>query len=109
LGEAKQSNFIIFRLSSFENAFAGMLAWEETLAEDIGPLFKNSTKLATLYPTKEFEDITARNKDARVLRSETGEILLLYSFFDNNTLIITENDEAMRSLINKLSSSLLSR
>lgn len=113
LGGEEPSIFILSKVSSFENAFAGMLAWESTMAADIGPLF--STRLA-LRDTAglSFEDTLSRNKHARVLYSAPNEerdreALLVYSFFDNETLIITDSVESLRTLIEKLSTELLSR
>src|SRR3989344_3490847 len=39
LGTLGESRFLLIKLSSFENAFAGMLSWEKTLVTDLGPLF----------------------------------------------------------------------
>jgi hypothetical protein len=109
LGGEPKSNFLLIRLSSFENAFPGMLAWEKYIIEDIGELFGTRAKLRILPQDSVFEDITTRNKDARVLRDETGRIVFLYSFFDTHTLIITENDESLRTLIGRLGNAELTR
>jgi hypothetical protein len=115
LGGERSSVFVIIKLLSFENAFAGSLAWEERMIEDIGPLFATRSTSRNIASGSRFEDVITRNKDARVLYSpvdeESGlrETLLLYSFFDNNTLIITDSEESLRTLLGLLSSELLSR
>lgn len=123
---AKNSNisFLLIELDSFDNAFKGMLEWEETIYKDIGSLFargalkvtetsgENSTTtriLNTDEPQKTFEDITLRNKDARILKNIRGETILMYSFLDNKTLLITGNDEVLKEMINKLASKKLIR
>ncbi len=102
------SVFLIIKLTSFENAFAGMLAWEKNLAADIGPLFATAKLLRDLPPESSFVDIVDRNKDIRILAFENQPILL-YSFFGNNMLIITDRIETLRTLIDRLTREKLSR
>jgi hypothetical protein len=109
LGGEKKSTFMIIPLSSFENAYPGMLAWESTMAEDIGPLFASRILIANNTGELEFKDITLQNKDARILRDQDGQTLLIYSFFDNQTLIITDNEGSLTTIIGRLTSELLSR
>jgi hypothetical protein len=104
----RPSTFIIFKLESFENAFAGMLDWEESIAEDIGPIFSTAEILRSGASEIEFRDITTRNKDVRVLEIN-GQVSLLYSFYDNEILIITDNLETMQTLIERLNREKLSR
>ncbi|MFZ2484819.1 MAG: hypothetical protein WAX80_03450 [Minisyncoccia bacterium] len=102
------STFIIIKLASFENAFAGMLLWEKDVAQDLGPLFATSQALEEAPPESIFTDITDRNKDIRALVLN-GQPVLLYSFFDNNMLIITDDIETMRALVERLTREKLSR
>ena len=106
LGLLGESRFIIFKLSSFENAFAGMLAWEATLKEDLNGLF---LKPVTASSTPQsFQDIIYRNKDVRAL-VDGGEAYLLYSFFDSKTLIITDDLETLEQLSDRLTREKLTR
>ena len=107
-GSYGQSNFLVLKLSSFENAFAGMLNWEENLASDIGPLFSTAQLLRESTTTPVFIDVTDRNKDSRLLIAN-GQNILLYSFFENNILIITDNIETLRVLVERLTREKLSR
>jgi hypothetical protein len=116
--------FLLVPLSSFENGFDGMLRWEKTMNQDIGQIFSSRTVPITEYiPTSdttstpattttrlvyidseanaEFEDITIRNKDARLLKNSRGDTLILYSFLDQNTLLITSGEEAFQEILNK--------
>lgn len=104
----KESTFLIIKLSSFENAFAGMLAWEKNMGQDIGPLFATAKFLADLPPGSAFTDIADKNKDIRALASRNQPVLL-YSFFDNNMLIITDRIETLRTIIDRLMREKLSR
>lgn len=123
--------FLIIKLSSFDNAFDGMYKWEKTINKDIGAIFSSRTVPITSYtPTStntsttssttvktiavktlvntdaslpsSFEDITIKNKDARVLKNSRGDTVLLYSFLDQHTLLITSSEEVLREVINKL-------
>lgn len=111
-GALGESRFIIFKLSSFENAFAGMLSWEKTLARDLGPLFATAPLLKTIPPESVFLDVISRNKDVRLLSANVAsstEPALLYSFFDRKALIITDDLETLRVLGDRLTKELLSR
>jgi len=108
LGAYGKSTFLILRLDSFENAFAGMLAWEKDLNRDIGPLLATAEIARNIEPGTIFTDIIDRNKDARIL-SLYDEVTLIYSFLDNNTLIITDNLETLRVVVDRLTKEKLSR
>jgi hypothetical protein len=113
--------FFLFKTNFFENAFAGMLAWEPAMSEDLAPLFgpkvvplfsltapitASSTSADIAYEDiGVFNDVVIRNKDTRVLRDENGEIVLLYSFLDQETLLITTNEYTFRELFVRLTSS----
>src|SRR3990167_4711440 len=107
-GAFGESTFLIIKLVSFENAFAGMLAWEKDLSQDIGPLFATAKFSRNLPPASTFADLTDRNKDVRIL-ALGDQSILLYSFFDNNMLIITDHIETLRTLIDRLTREKLSR
>lgn len=107
-GALGENNFLIIRLESFENAFAGMLAWEKSMAKEIGPLFSTANLLVSLPPDASFFDLTDRNKDMRILSSEDGSILL-YTFFESDTLVITDSLETLRTLVDRLTQEKLSR
>ena len=102
------STFLIIKLVSFENAFAGMLSWEKGIAQDIGPLFSTAPFLRDIPLEPVFIDVTDRNKDIRML-ALGNQSVLLYSFFDNNMLIITDNIDTLRTLVERLTREKLSR
>ncbi len=101
--------FLLFKLDSFENVFAGMLGWEPSLGEDLLPLFVSEETAANFPTQNQFVDVTIQNKDARALKDSNGNTVMLYSFFDNNTLIIADNSTTLRALVIKLNTSKLSR
>ena len=107
-GAFGESTSLIIKLVSFENAFAGMLAWEKNLNQDIGPLFSTAELSRNVAPESTFTDVTDKNKDVRML-ALGDQPVLLYSFFDNNMLIITDHIETLRILMDRLTREKLSR
>ncbi len=87
--------FWIVEVDSFESAFSGTLDWETLLTEDFGPIL--STSSLPLDPV--FTDVVIRNRDTRILVNEQEQDVLLHSFLDRNTLLITENRDAFRELL----------
>ncbi len=103
--------FIIFKTSSFENAYAGMLKWEPTMYEELKTSLGTNSTNATSTPTTTAEilapktfvvDMVIQNKDVRVIQDQNSKILLMYSFIDKNTLIITTNETTLRELLARI-------
>lgn len=91
--------FIIFKTNSYENAFAGMLSWEPSMFNDLSSPFGLNP---SLIPQSAFQDKIIQNKNVRELVDNTGIVLLLYSFFDKETLIITTNEETFKEITRRL-------
>jgi hypothetical protein len=116
--------FLIFKTSSYEQAFSGMLAWEPSMQKDLAPLFTRTPELhiqtnpaasstaatstATSAPQAPavlptgFQDAIIENHDARVIENASGDILLLWTFLDRNTLVIATNEATLREIISRL-------
>lgn len=109
LGGSPSHTFLLIKLDSYENAFAGMLAWETNLKENLLPLFATDEEIAKIPGDANFVDISIQNKDARALKNSDDEVIFLYSFFDNDTLVITGSEGALKSLIQRLTAQKLSR
>jgi hypothetical protein len=90
--------FIILTTNDYPASYAGMLKWEGTLKEDVGVFFSRAHNATTSLA---FEDEALRNKDLRILKNEKGEVVLLYSFVDRNTLIITSNEKIFTAVLGK--------
>ena len=107
--------FIILKTESYENAFAGMLSWEKNIAGDLSALFprnippltqeETATTEQVLSYKKDFEDVLVKNKDARALKDENGDIFLIYSLPDKETVIITSNTATLAELLDRLTRS----
>lgn len=103
--------FLIFKVKSFENAFAQMLNWEKNITDDLFPIFySNSPDTRALDEDgrvitgvgNQFEDLIIENKDTRVLKDNDGEIVFIYSFPDKTSLIITTNENTLKEVFNRL-------
>jgi hypothetical protein len=122
LAQESQEPFLLIRLESFENAFAGMLDWEVSMNKDIGGFFSprslaienkddegGGVSLVNFDAEASFSDETYRNKDARVLKNNRGETVLLYSFLDQKTLLIASNEGVLRAIMDRLISNSTTR
>ena len=99
----KSHLFLIIKIKDYDQAYAGMLEWEKTMLADLFSVFDieitddNKTLLG-----KSFKDIIIKNKDARILYTNDGTNILFYLFPDKKTLIITDNQEAIKEIITRL-------
>ncbi|MEK7585643.1 MAG: hypothetical protein AAB477_00175 [Patescibacteria group bacterium] len=95
--------FLILKIRDYNQAYASMLTWEKTILSDMFALFdiNVSGEKSELFE-KPWADIVINNKDARILYDKTGEDILYYIFPDKNTLIITDNQDAIREIVTRL-------
>lgn len=91
--------FIIFQVKDYSYAYAGMLEWEKTLANDVMPLFGlDTTENKLQLANRKWIDLIIDNKDTRVILNENNKPMLYYLFSDKNTLIITDNEMAIKEI-----------
>ncbi len=108
--------FFIFKTVHFGNVFSGMTKWEETMQADLAPLFGDAIEVtpqlrsatSTLPDRNEptpgvWIDDVVSNKDVRVLRDQRGEVVLLHSFINPQTIVITTNEETFSQLVERAS------
>lgn len=151
--------FIVMKVNSFEESFAGMLNWERKMISEIKDIFydklgssqvfvgekiktkseevisssstasstassttslpaslmaTSSTSTASVvetvtYNPEKFEDLILLNKDVRVIKNTSGEILFFYSFINRENLIMTTNVETFDLVSKRLNISKLIR
>ena len=97
--------FFKLRSRSYPETFAGMLAWEPTMAETLLPILNpHLTKNAVaLFRGRAFVDKRVAGVPARVLSDPDGVSSLAYAFLpDQKTLLIAGGQEALRGLIEGL-------
>ncbi len=94
--------FFVFTTTTelFDNTFSGMLKWEPTMARDLFPVF--GIKQDSLLLEKPWEDMIIKNRDVRTLTDPSGNIVLLYTFYDRQTLIITTSPDTMDEIVQRI-------
>lgn len=103
-------SFVLFEVTSYETAFAGMLEWEKVMEKDLGGLirpdndFKVTGTSTEALSVRTFEDIVYKNTDARALKDKEGKILIVYSFPTQDSLIVTTNTKTLGEIIDRLTS-----
>ncbi len=96
--------FLILKIPSYEQAYASMLYWEKTMAADLkflAPTRPPVDEEGAVFG-RNFSDEILKNKDIRVLKDAAGQSILLYSFTDEKTLIITSTEETFAEILRRL-------
>ncbi len=92
-GESKNF-FILLKVRSTADVFNALRTWEGKIFADLHNFFGISITPDTNYLfTKEFQDGVVENKNARILYDNTNNIVLMYIFADDNSVVITNNLE----------------
>lgn len=106
-GALNNEPFIVLKVTSFDAAFAGMLDWEDTASADLAPLFGSSVsasfdasaRTSTQVRNAFFKDIIASNKNTRLLQDESANDRIVYTFVDQNTILITTTRNTLSNLL----------
>jgi hypothetical protein len=98
-GETKNA-FLLLKPASYETAYSGMLAWEGKIDADLLPLFG----ILDLVDKKNesWKDDTLQNIDIRREVDQNGNTVILYSFLDKNTILITPSDTVFYEVLGRL-------
>jgi hypothetical protein len=127
--------FLILKDNFYESAYAGMLAWENNLQTEFDPLFHRKKIVAAIQddaatstasstdnnpsttqdtlssfdtqPT--FTDMVIKNRDVRAVLDNRGQIVFLYTFADKNTIIITNNENTLKEVLDRLENAGIAR
>jgi len=91
--------FIILKNKSFENAFAGMLSWEESILSDLGSILTET--IAGRAEGASWEDLEIKNTQLRGLRDNTDNTILLYSFLNKETILITASNDTFIEVLKR--------
>ncbi len=93
---------LILKVKFYGRAFASMIKWENSIFEDLKPIFGGEG--IEINPDG-FIDKEIRNTDTRVLYNNEGNPVLIYAFFGKKYLIITTSEDALSQIFRRLSSS----
>jgi len=86
---------------SFSETLAGMLAWENNLPQALADILSQTITLER--GARPFEDIIISNHDARVIKNVAGDPTLIYTIFNERTLIVAQSPEALELALRQLS------
>jgi len=100
--------FILIKIRSASDVFDSLRAWEPNMLTDLHGFLGLNISSATNYLfTKNFTDGIIQNKNARILYDQNGNIVLMYVFADDNSVVITDSQNAAQEIILRLASSQL--
>lgn len=95
--------FIIMRTDLFENAFSGMLTWENSLVSDFSRIFPIDISGERNNLTfRKWSDELSQNRQIRDVKDDQGNVILVYYIFDKKSIVITTNTEALQLIIQRL-------
>jgi hypothetical protein len=96
----------VIPVTSYDHAFAGMLAWEPAMDSDLAPVFTavSATKLDPngVPEARTFEDDILRNYDVRELKDDSGNVILYYSFPTPSILVIAQSPYSFTEILSRL-------
>lgn len=92
---------LVFKINYYQDAFAGMIEWEKWIADNLSEIFSLSSpeNISTSFKDKEIQ-----NHDVRILSGQDDAIILAYSFFSRNYLVMTVSEEPLQEVFRRLSS-----
>jgi hypothetical protein len=92
---------LIFKIKSYENAFASMMSWEKKIGLDFGKIFK--LEGVPEQGDTSFYDKELENKDVRIMNDLSENPILIYSFINQKYLIITTGEDALKEIFRRFS------
>jgi hypothetical protein len=95
--------FILLKTSSTTDIFGNLRAWEPNLLSDLqGFLGVNLSSTTSYLFKKNFSDGVVENKNARILYDQNGNIVVMYVFADDSSVIITDSQNAAHQVMLRL-------
>jgi hypothetical protein len=95
----------VIPVTSYDHAFAGMLAWEPTMDQDLSPVFTSVSPTIVengIPQQRTFQDEVLRNYDVRELTDDQGNIVLYYSFPTPDLLVIAQSPYSFTEILSRL-------
>ena len=109
LGASNQDTknlFILLKMRSVQDVFAGMHSWEDKMFYDLHGFFGVEVNPDTKYLlTKNFEDGIVKNKNARILYDNDGKIVMTYAYVNDTSVVVTNSETTTDEIITRLAAS----
>lgn len=103
---SRKDLFMLLRIRSFQDVFPTMQSWENKMFLDLHSFFGVDISVDTNYLlTRDFEDGIVQNKNARILYDKEFNIVLMYVYIDEDSVVITNTEDAVREIIKRLAAS----
>jgi hypothetical protein len=99
------SVFVAVKNNYFQNAFSGIVSWEDVLPNDIS-IFLSSTSRAV---KGRFVDKIVKNRDVRSFANEEKQTLFVYSFINRDLLLFAKNEVILSAIVTRLDTNTFSR
>ncbi|MBI2023134.1 hypothetical protein HYT01_01035 [Candidatus Giovannonibacteria bacterium] len=99
-GERSSDFAAAFKVNDFSRAFEAMLGWEKTMWSDWKPFLGNQDY--AYLQDRPFEDFVIKNNDARVLRNKDGGIVMGYSIFSKQFVVVSNSENALGRILELL-------
>ena len=97
--------FILLKVRSTVDIFDALRAWEGKMFSDMYKFFGVTISKDTNYLfTKEFQDGVVENKNARILYGQDGQIIMMYIFADDGSVLITDSQPVAHEIMLRLAS-----
>lgn len=97
--------FILLKVGSATDIFDSLRAWEPNLLTDLhGFLGININGANNYLFTKNFADGLVENKNARILSDQNGNVVVMYIYADDNSVVITDSQNTADQIILRLAS-----
>lgn len=108
--EQDSNLFFLLKSKSFIDSFQSMRNWEGKMFNDLQGFFgvNISAKNKDLL-SKDFVDGIISNKNARILYDQNGQVVLMYVFVGENSIVISNSGGAIDEVILRLASSQISK
>jgi hypothetical protein len=97
---ATNKPFIVMKVTDSKVAQGGMLNWEDTMINEIGPLLDSESNTPLeIKPSEGFIDTIITGNDTRVLIAKSGQELVAYTITKRNLLLIARNQSTLTELL----------
>ena len=93
------SSFLILKTDFYENAFLGLLKWENDMPGDLLPALGVKLTNENKYLLDiGFRDITIKNIDSRAILDQSGKAILIYAIPNKDTIVITTGEDTLNEI-----------
>lgn len=101
--EPSKNLFFLLQMRSISDIFPAMKIWENKMFLDLHGFFDIPINVDNNYLlTKDFEDGIVQNKNARILKDNDGNIVLMYVFVNDTSILITNSEDTSKEIITRL-------